>query len=68
MTKLEEKGCQSVTTEVAKDIFTSMSSESFEDPFDEPSKIVPRQKEPKKRRGLKRLFWWKRKSSKRISA
>ena len=68
MTKVKEEGCQSCATEVAEDVFMSMSSESFSDFEDEnPSKMVSRREEPKKKRGLRRLFW-KRKNSKRISA
>ena len=69
VTKVEEKGCQSCANEVAEDIFTSMSSESFSDFEDEnPSKMVSRRTEPKKKRGLSRF--WRRKSStsKRMAA
>ena len=65
LTKVEEKGCKSCATEVAEDIFTSMSHESFssfEDEIDYSSKTL-RQKETKSKK-KKSIKFWKRNSKK----
>ena len=55
-TKAEKKGCQSCATEVAEDILNLESVSDLED--ENPSKTIP-QEEPKKKRGLRKI--WKRK-------
>ena len=66
--KVEEKGCKSYATEVAEDIFTSMSHESFssfEDEIDYSSKTLRQKKTKSKKK--KSIKFWKR-SSKKSSA
>ena len=66
--KVEEKGCKSYATEVAEDIFTSMSHDSFssfEDEIDYSSKTLRQKKTKSKKK--KSIKFWKR-SSKKSSA
>ena len=63
--KVEEKGCKSYATEVAEDIFTSMSHESFssfEDEIDYSSKTLRQKKTKSKKK--KSIKFWKRNSKK----
>jgi hypothetical protein len=69
LTKVEEKECKSCATEVAEDIFTSLSHESFssfEDEIDYSSKTLRQKKTKSKKQSKKKrsIKFWKRNSKK----